>query len=272
MLSRPENAANLGWCPTGGLRPVRARRPLCRQTGSEGPRRFFGFARYLFGCVCAGGFPFSLCERYRWQYIVVLQDTDIPYINAESAALSQLEPGQHVRFETGVQFEIKQDLRWVNDIAYVDSDKTEHAVSVIQCVETKPVQQQSDKTTTFKWVANFRVTATTVMTLANQGGRLRWKIENEGFNVQKNGGYALEHRYTEDPVASKVFYLLLQIAHLLAQLIERGSLFRRAFPKGVGSARNIAFRLLEAWRNLRLHPRAGQSMLDTRIQIRCAPP
>ena len=23
--------------------------------------------------------------------------------------------------------------------------------------------------------------------LANKGGRLRWKIENEGFNIQKNG-------------------------------------------------------------------------------------
>ncbi len=44
---------------------------------------------------------------------------------------------------------------------------------------------------------------------------------------------ALEHRYSQDPIAGKVFYLLLQIAHLLAQLIEYGSLFRQAFPNGV---------------------------------------
>jgi hypothetical protein len=220
----------------------------------------------------AGGPTFSLCERYQWKYMVVLQDADIPYINTEFTVLSELEPRQYVRFETGVQFEIKQDLRWVNDIAYVDSDNTEHAVSVIQCLETKPVGDQQHKTTAFKWVTNFKVTATTSITLANQGGRLRWKIENEGFNVQKNGGYALEHRYSEDPAASKIFYLLLQIAHLLAQLIERGSLFRRAFPKGVGSAKNIAFRLLEAWRNLRLQPATVQSLLDARIQIRFTPP
>lgn len=220
----------------------------------------------------AGGPTFSLCERYRWQYVVVLQDADIPYINTEFTVLSELEPSQHVRFETGVQFEIQQDLRWVNDIAYVDSDNTEHAVSVIQCLETKPVGKQPHKTTAFKWVTNFTVTPNNVIALANQGGRLRWKIENEGFNVQKNGGYALEHRYSEDPAASKIFYLLLQIAHLLAQLIERGSLFRRAFPKGVGSAKNIAFRLLEAWRNLRLQPATLQSLLDARIQIRFAPP
>jgi hypothetical protein len=45
--------------------------------------------------------------------------------------------------------------------------------------------------------------------LANQGGRLRWKIENEGFNVQKNSELNMEHAYSEDPVARKVFYLLL---------------------------------------------------------------
>jgi hypothetical protein len=72
--------------------------------------------------------------------------------------------------------------------------------------------------------------------------------------------------------ASKVFYLLLQIAHLIAQLIEKGSLFRKAFPAGVGSAKNIAFRLLEAWRNLRLSTNQIEKRLDARFQIRFAPP
>jgi len=51
-----------------------------------------------------------------------------------------------------------------------------------------------------------------------------------------------------------------------------GSLFRRAFPTGVGSAKNIAFRLLEAWRNLRLSPAVVQSLLNIRLQIRFDPP
>jgi hypothetical protein len=112
--------------------------------------------------------------------------------------------------------------------------------------------------------------------LANQGGRIRWKIENEGFHVQKNGGFGLEHADTTHPIASKVFYLLLQIAHLIAPLSEQAGtlwvLFRRAFPTGVGSAKNIAFRLLEAWRNLRLSSNQIQQMLDARLQIRFAPP
>ena len=220
----------------------------------------------------AGGPTFSICERNRWKYLIVLQEDDIPYINDEFRALSPLAPEDHLVFRTGVQSEIRQDLRWVNKIAYVDAQGEEHSVAVIECLETKPDADKQPQTTRFKWVTNFNVTDKRVVTLANQGGRLRWKIENEGFNVQKNGGYALEHAYSRDATASKVFYLLLQIAHMLAQLIERGSLFRKAFPNGVGSAKNIAFRLLEAWRNLRLSPMEVQQMLDARIQIRFAPP
>jgi hypothetical protein len=220
----------------------------------------------------AGGPTFSICEKYHWKYLIVLQEDDLPTVHEEFEALSQLTPENHLVFRTGVQLEIQQDLRWVNQIAYVDSKLQAHSISVIECLETKPNSDKQLTTTRFKWITNFNVTPTKVVTLANQGGRLRWKIENEGFNVQKNGGFALEHVYSQDANAGKIFYLLLQIAHLLSQLIERGSLFRQAFPKGVGSAKNIAFRLLEAWRNLRLNPDDVRHMLDARIQIRFAPP
>jgi hypothetical protein len=220
----------------------------------------------------AGGPTLSICERNHWKYLIVLREDDVPYLNDEFRALSALAPEDHLVYRTGVQLEIKQDLRWVNKIAYEDARGEEHSVAVLECLETKPDANKQPRTTRFKWITNFNVTAHRVVTLANQGGRLRWKIENEGFNVQKNGGYALEHAYSRDATASKFFYLLLQIAHLLAQLIERGSLFRKAFPDGVGSAKNIAFRLLETWRNLRLSPMEVKQMLDVRIQIRFAPP
>ena len=104
--------------------------------------------------------------------------------------------------------------------------------------------------------------------LANQGGRLRWKIENEGFNIQKNGGFNLEHPYSQDGTARKIFYFLLQIAHIIFLLMEKGSLFRSSFPDGVGSLQNIAFRLLEAWRNLRLSPAGFLSLYKGRYYIR----
>ena len=97
---------------------------------------------------------------------------------------------------------------------------------------------------------------------------MRWKIENEGFNVQKTGGYELEHAYTNNPNSAKVFYLLLQIAHLLAQLLYKGNLLKRNFPKGFGSAKNLAFRLLEAWRNARMTQEDITTALQKRFQIR----
>ena len=54
-------------------------------------------------------------------------------------------------------------------------------------------------------------------------GRKRWKIENEGFNIQKNGTFDIGHLYSKNTIAIKVHYILIQIAHLLRQLLEKGS-------------------------------------------------
>lgn len=220
----------------------------------------------------AGGPTMTICEEYDWKYMIVLQAGCIPYIDEEFESLLPLAPENHLRFHTGPQNKIRQDYSWINDISYVDSEGDEHTVAVLECLENKPTSDGQSKTTRFKWITNFTVKTNKVIALANEGGRIRWKIENEGFNVQKNGGFDLEHAYTRDPVASKVFYFLLQIAHLIAQLIEKGSLFREAFPAGVGSAKNIAFRLLEAWRNLRVSAEQIHQMLSVRRQIRFAPP
>jgi hypothetical protein len=222
----------------------------------------------------AGGPTMSICEQNNWKFMIVHKDGDIPFIRKEFESLLPLTPENHFIFLSGPQGKTRQEYRWINDISYTDSEKKKHTVGVLECVESEPDPKEPDqtKTTRFRWITNFTLKDKQVIELANQGGRIRWKIENEGFNVQKNGGFDLEHAYTTDPVASKVFYFLLQIAHLLAQLIEKGSLFRQAFPDGVGSAKNIAFRLLEAWRNLRLSAHRIRELWDVRLQIRFAPP
>ena len=53
-------------------------------------------------------------------------------------------------------------------------------------------------------------------------GRKRWKIENKGFNIQKNGTFDIGHLYSKNSRAIKIHYLLIQIAHILRQIIERG--------------------------------------------------
>ena len=219
----------------------------------------------------AGGPTMSICEAYNWKYMIVHKDGDIPYIHMEFEALLPLTPENQLAFVTGPQRKTRQDYRWINKISYTDTEKKKHTVGVLRCVEATTDCDGQCQTTRFRWITNFHLKTNNVIALANEGGRIRWKIENEGFNVQKNGGFALEHAYTTNPVASKIFYYLLQIAHLITQLIEKGSLFRQAFPAGVGSSKNIAFRLLEAWRNLRVSANQIQQMLDGRLQIRFAP-
>ena len=66
----------------------------------------------------------------------------------------------------------------------------------------------------------------------------------------------------------KIYYLLMQIAHLLMLLMEKGSLLRAVFPKGVGSARNLAWRLLEALGNAALTREQYDLLCAQPIQIR----
>jgi hypothetical protein len=213
----------------------------------------------------AGGPTFALCQDYGWKFMIVLKDNDLSSVNEEFDALSKLQPENRLVWNTGKGAHIKQVFRWVDDIPYVDSQKKEHNVSVIECLETKP---EGHKTTKFKWVTNCGVSCKNVTTLSNGGGRIRWKIENEGFNMQKRGGYELEHAYTNHPNSAKVFYFLLQIAHLLAQLLSKANLLTRDFRDRLGSAKNLAFRLLEAWRNAHMTKTDITTSLQKSLQIR----
>ena len=51
-------------------------------------------------------------------------------------------------------------------------------------------------------------------------GRMRWKIENEGFNTQKKHGYCLEYQFSRDYQAQKCHYYLIQTDHMVAQVLE----------------------------------------------------
>jgi len=48
--------------------------------------------------------------------------------------------------------------------------------------------------------------------------RKRWKIENEGFNFQKNNILHIGHNFSSVGHAGQNFYLLAQIAHTIIQL------------------------------------------------------
>lgn len=73
------------------------------------------------------------------------------------------------------------------------------------------------KETHFVWVTDMAITGATLESFI-LAGRQRWKIENEGFNSQKNGIYKIEHLCSRDPNAMKIHYLITQIADISMQL------------------------------------------------------
>jgi hypothetical protein len=193
---------------------------------------------------------FALCAQYKWAYVVTFKEGQMPAVWAEYQMLLSMVPEQRV--ERVLPAGVRQVYRWVNDLSYTDSEDRTWAFSALQCEEISPDGPRQF----FAWLTNLEVDAQSVEPIANQGGRPRWRIENQAFNRQKNSDLNLHHLYSKDPDNLKAYYLLMQVAHLLMQLVEQGSLLRHlaeALGKTpvrlLGSMKNLASRLLESLRN-----------------------
>jgi hypothetical protein len=190
------------------------------------------------------------CKDNRWSYVLTFKAGHMKAVWREYQQLLKLCP-ENVR-ERELPDKTRQVYRWVEALSYQDDEGRSWTFNALQCEETPP----KGETTRFAWITDLPVRMATVEEIAEQGGRNRWKIENEGFNRQKNSGLNLEHVYSTDPEKWKAYYYLLQIAFILVQLLERGSLLRR-LAEGLGkktalhlfgSLKNIARRLLESLR------------------------
>jgi hypothetical protein len=214
-------------------------------------KRDFPQARFVLAgdSLYACGRTFELAQANDWAYVLVLKPGRLPSIWDEFQRLLPLCPRQ--KLERVLTDGTRQVFRWVHDLSYGDDQKRRWTFHALECVETAV-----DGTVThYAWVTHLPVSARTVEEIAQKGGRYRWKIENEGFNRQKNSGLNLEHVYSTDPEKLQAYYYLLQIAFMLTQLLERGSLLRqlteeqgKKLEQAFGSLANITRRLLEGLR------------------------
>jgi len=209
----------------------------------------------LLDAIYAGKPVFDICRDNHWKFFITFKEGSMPALYQEARSLLKLSPRNEKAAEHADK---KQMYRWIESLPYEG-----HDLKAVFCEE---VRDSAVSPAPFVWLTNFEVSKHNVEKLANNGGRLRWKIENEGFNVQKNGGYALEHSFSGDPNAAKNYYYLLQIAHALNQLMAKGSLLKN-FLKQIGSLRNLARRLSESLRNALIAPEAllktGQIRFNT---------
>ena len=207
----------------------------------------------------AAGPVFDICKNHNWKYIITFKEGSMSDVYAEYMNLKPLFKETFKKITDG---KIKQKFNWVTGIDY-----GEHSLNVLECNESKPRKEKKR----FVWITNLQVNQYNFQQIA-KGGRSRWKTENEGFNMQKNGGYNLEHAYSEHELAAKNFYFLLQISHIINQLMEKGSLLEDKIKEAFGSIRNIARKLLEDLRTKSIDPNQLQRELSTPFQIRFSAP
>ena len=93
-------------------------------------------------------------------------------------------------------------------------------------------------------------------------GRRRWAIENQGFNTQKNHGFFLEHLFSWNGQAMKNHYLLIQIAHMISQLLDA---WKKLWEKLPISREQKHKRLLESFKQVSFSLLSGE---EAPFQIR----
>ena len=176
---------------------------------------------------------FTLCRNNNWHYIVTFKEGNLPTIWKKTRELQNDQAeNQHqeliIRPDKNTE---ERHYRWVTDMDYHG-----HTLNWLECkeaisrknVKNEPVETQC----TFTHITDLPIHTNNIV-LTSRTGRLRWKIENEGFNTLKNGGYKMEHKYSRVSYqASKNYHQLMQIAHLINQLMVLSTHFQETYLRG----------------------------------------
>lgn len=207
----------------------------------------------------AEGPVFQVCEKYKWESLIVLKDKDLSTVNREFENLKTLQPENSC---SASKDGCIQDFSWSNDISYCDGKKRNFSLNIFDCIEN-----MDGTTKKYKSISSIRLHKNNILKLA-KAARTRWIIENQGFNTQKNHGFDLKHQYSKSFNGMKIFYYLLQIAHTWEQLTRKAYCLKSLSVKTFGSIKNIYQILLEDWRIKCLSNADIDFIINGKIQLR----
>lgn len=159
---------------------------------------------------------FDTCKTNDWKFIATLREGRQPLAYEEAVQTMMISPvNVFIGKREGEDGPVDQTLRWTDEVPF-----GAHDLSVLFSGEISPCAA-----TLWVWVTNLRLTHERVYAIANHGGRARNGIENL-FNVEKNGGFGLEHSFCANETASQNYHLIMQMAFIIWQLLSRGVLQR----------------------------------------------
>ena len=165
----------------------------------------------------------DICRENGWEFIIRYKTGSIPSITEEYEDIPEKGKSGHAEY--------------VNDIDYNGKP-----VNMLRFWEEKVVKGETTRVE-FQWLTSIRITKKNAGKLA-EAGRKRWKIENEGFNRQKNWQGDITHACSWNRNAMKNHYLMTQIADMVKQLYEWFFLKKNGIKK---KQKNISSELLESF-------------------------
>lgn len=132
----------------------------------------------------------------------------------------------------------------------------EETANIFEYTCEKKDKNGGKKTVRFCWVTSIELTKKNIEEMIKTA-RGRWKIENEGFNNQKNGIYDIEHLNSQNSNAMKNHYLLTQIADIIMQIYLAWNPVRKEIKQSI---KNTSSKLLESFRGLTI---TDEDVLET---------
>jgi len=161
---------------------------------------------------------FQICKENEWGFLIRFKEGSIPSLAKEFQTILGMGENEGKIIEEEKIYKrkthknVKNDMKWVSELYYEG-----HNLTVMEL----KIEMDGEPAGNFQWITGLSIRGKTAWEFA-QTGRKRWKIENEGFNIQKNHRYDIEHRNSLNYNAMKNHYLLTQIADVLLQLYENG--------------------------------------------------
>lgn len=214
---------------------LNAAKRLLKRIKKEYPRLMFciqGDALYAAESIM------ELCRKNHWEYVLTQKETRQPLLEESYEWIKEGNGGEEV---SGIGKERGQGY-FVNHVEETAGKKERANIYEYwyegENKEGKAVEHR------FQWITSIELTKRNVEEMV-EAGRGRWKIENEGFNNQKNGIYNIEHLNSYDSTAMKNHYLITQIADILMQLYLSWNPMIRELGQ---SKKNTSSRLLESFR------------------------
>ena len=161
---------------------------------------------------------FDIAKERGYPFAITFKDKTLKSVQEQIADLKLFgDYAEHAEHSIDSQNMITEQYKVFGNIEYKG-----HDLCVFETLKTQKHKKTGKKETVrFVHITNLDISAKNVHNVSRTA-RLRWKIENEGFNIQKNTDYHLAHKYSRKSFnANKNYYQLLQISEMINQMTSK---------------------------------------------------